>query len=234
MINKYIYIIGSGRCGTRWLNAWILRHPRCFGGPETHFMAKIERMFHYWPGGGPIPWLYNNEQKLIHLIRDFANSFYSFRQYGSRDVLIDCTPCNREHRDLIIKIFPSAKFVHIYRDGKYFVWSMIQSPWGRKTSVKEWSLFWYNIMKDMHDNPREDQINIKYEDLLKDPTVSRKITQFVQLDHHEDIEPWKRPINTKQTFYDPDKWKEIPETDQKDMAVMNEQLVLHGYEPVKE
>ena len=231
MISKYIFIVGTGRCGTRWLNEWILKHSRCFGGPESHFFIKASKMLESWPGSGPIPWLNNSESTMIRLIRNFAGDFYSHRMIHPKDCLVDCTPDQYDHRNFIKQVFPHAKFVHIYRDGKYFVWSVTRSTWGKKITIKNWSLRWVKLMEDMA-NSRNDQVNIKYEDLLENPHLSKKITEFAEISHHGDIIPWVSPINTKNSYYDPDKWKALSDSEKEDMKIMNNQLINNGYSPV--
>lgn len=232
MIAKHIFVVGTGRCGTKWIDAWLREHPRVFGGPESHLFDRIHELLQFWPETGPIPWLDDNEKRMISLIRNFAKEFYSYRMSGYRDCLVDSTPLHIEHRDLIKKVFPNSKFIHVYRDGKYYVWSVTRSPWGRKRSARYWSEHWKTTMEKMHTDPHEDQMNVKYEDLIAKPKLSRLITSFLGLKHHGDIEPWSKPVNTRNTGYDPNKWMSLPEEDRRDMTIMNDQLRLNGYETV--
>lgn len=235
MISKYIFVVGTGRCGTKWLNDWLLSHPRCFGGPESHVFDRMRGLFMYWPGTGPIPWLNNNEDKMMKMVRGFLRDFYSARQVPPADCMVDPTPLHLKYRDLIRRVLPTAKFVHIYRDGKYFVWSITRKRYyNEQKKAKDWSLYWVKVMEDMKNKPREYQIDIKYEDLLANPENSRRITEFLGLEHHKDIAPWETPtVNTRHTFYDPERWRGVSDEEKRDMIVMNEQLIANGYAPVE-
>jgi hypothetical protein len=118
--------------------------PRYFGklpgSPLTHEQAIriMEGIFSYrvflkdWQGVKPDPVLFVNKlpdlmpSTLINtLYRDYCRQFGASR-WG------DKSPIYTVHLDLLSKIFPSAQFIHIIRDGRDVALSMLKTYRGRR------------------------------------------------------------------------------------------------------
>jgi len=237
-IDKHIFIIGSGRCGTTWLMKWLTAHPLCFSGPETHLMMKLFPFLRERPNAQPLAWVNFREDVILSLLNDLAYNLFSERQFGCRSVLVDHTPLHFANRKTTLQILPNSKFVHIYRDGKSVIESCIRrwsnEPWA-EGGLKRWCTRWIEIINEMINTESDstyNTIHIKYEDIINNPEISKKITEFCGLEHHQDIEPWKTPINTDNKSHCPDLWKNLSIDQKKEMMIMNDTLTRIGYSPV--
>ena len=235
-MREELFIIGMGRSGTTWVNQWLSKNPTVFTGPESHIFVGINAIVNYGQINrktGPSAWT-GGRKELINLCRQFLDGFFSARSKG-QNYLVEKTPFQFMFRKLINEIYPEAKFLHIYRDGKCVVESYMQSKWN-KLDVKEASKKWIDTMNCIL-NPENDidkhlTLTVKYENLILSPETSREITAFMNIQHHFDIKPWKKPVNTKNKKHEPYLWKKITRKKLKKMKIMNPTLIKLGYKPI--
>jgi hypothetical protein len=135
-----VFIIGAPRSGTSIL-AWSLhQHHRWFctsdesdllselfggGAVERVYREAVER-----PGGGD--WLVRNDvawPEFLGYLGLGVNALFASRSGGRR--WIDQTPRNTLMVDVLAEMFPGAVFLHILRDGRRVVHSMINFVHGR-------------------------------------------------------------------------------------------------------
>jgi hypothetical protein len=127
-----VFIVGSPRSGTTIL-AWSLaRHSRFWTSEESDILfdllgrGHVNKAFHKArarPGG--IDWLkvHGVERKeFFGYLGLGLNALFTSRSEGRR--WIDQTPRNTLMLDVLLELFPSARFVHLRRDGRRVVHSM--------------------------------------------------------------------------------------------------------------
>lgn len=150
-INEPIFIIGSPRSGTTFLGKIIENIPTIsynFEPPMTKYYSKL---------------VYDRE-----VTHKEAEKFYKLT-YSILYKLInknkirfaEKTPRNVFVAEFLYKIFPKAKFIYIYRDGRDVACSLLNKPWHLKTNEKSMKrepggyLYGpfphYYIEKDRHD-----------------------------------------------------------------------------------
>lgn len=228
MIEKKIFIVGTGRCGTTWLGRWLRQHPQTFGGPETHLFTLLENVINPQWNQGIKTWM--EKQTLISIIRTFTESLFEnckFRKPGQNH-LIEHSWVHYNNREFIKQLFPESLFVHIYRDGRNVVESKMRQNEDLEKSID----LWVDTMNDMLNTSDDCILNIKYEELIKDPSKSKEITSFLGIDHHYDIDAWEFPVNTPFFEYDENRWKTLSQDNQLLLAEspMLELLEKLGYE----
>jgi Sulfotransferase family len=194
-----IFVIGAPRSGTSIL-AWSLHQhhqwfctsdesdllSELFGGGtvERTYRQAVER-----PGGGD--WLVRNEvgwPELLGYLGLGVNALFASRSGGRR--WIDQTPRNTLMVDVLADMFPGAVFLHILRDGRRVVHSMVNFVRGRldgqlkddfleqdripdwargfREASRAWALFVERAMDFCARNP-ERSLTVLNERLVADP-----------------------------------------------------------------
>lgn len=152
----------------------------------------------------------------------------------------------------ILRFWPDARFVHIYRDGRDCAYSMSRHPYFRlmlagpdgmnrlttrrelpQVPVHRFGLFWsIQILRGMarlNALPRDRVLHVRYEDLLVNPVeVVTKIFCFVLPDI--DPQPWAREA-ARLVRHNASKWSALPEHERERLNfACRPGLRLLGYE----
>jgi LPS sulfotransferase NodH len=182
----YIYIIGSPRSGTTWLQAMIGAHPKVTTTMElTMFTTYIKPLVDSWEQemrpietgkwrrGLPVLW--TREEFRDFLVSFLERAYISLLKKNPQAThILDKNPVNSQMVEQIHWLVPKARFVHIIRDGRDVAISMVAARksmgFGTDTihaSAHQW--------KDMLKAARKGQqyagqyLEIRYEDLLAEP-----------------------------------------------------------------
>ena len=172
-ISSRAFIVGCGRSGTSLLQVMVAGHSRVFSCPETHFFDRTY---------GRSQWLMRpararrTRNVLYHIASllgrpDFNqivprwSLFYgkyvpAFRTMldtcardAGKDMWVEKTPLHILHIPTIAKFFPDARFVHILRDGRDVVASMVEATsldpvaWGSRFSIERCVQIWNRAVK---------------------------------------------------------------------------------------
>ena len=119
-------------------------------------------------------------------------STWLVRRYGatvgksSADIWIDHTPLHVKFAATLSGIFPTAKFIHIVRDGRGVAASVLPLDWGPNTverAARWWTeLLAFGLALESWGGTRV--IRVLYEDLILEPeTTVRRISAFVGIDY---------------------------------------------------
>lgn len=230
-IQKKIFVVGSGRCGTTWLSTWLRQHPDIFGGPETHLFSILQPLVNKEWNQGLKTWV--PDEFIVDNIRNFVLAmFANSKNRDNKPHCVEHSYCHYGNIDFIQQVFPDAYFIHLYRDGRNVVESWLRvNPLNH--SIDYYINSWMSIMNDMLSRPSSPNIlHLKYETLMEHPATSNEITKFLGIEHHKDIDSWRFPINTPNFEYDYDRWmKRLSKEDQAKLQVMNELLEKLKYYP---
>jgi hypothetical protein len=127
-----IFVIGSPRSGTTALAQALGRHPALWVGKESYLLhdlfggQRIEEMWARHMERVTPCWLAHEKverDELLAFIGLGVNAMFSSRSQGKR--WIDPTPLYTPMAETIAAMFPGAVFLHILRDGRHVVRSMI-------------------------------------------------------------------------------------------------------------
>ncbi len=127
-----VFIIGSPRSGTTALGKSLGAHPSMWVSNETKFMAalvgdhQLERVVADEIERPTASWLRTNgvdRAEFIAAVGIGINALVSSRSDGRR--WVDHTPHYTPIAELLATMFPGASFVHIVRDGRAVVHSML-------------------------------------------------------------------------------------------------------------
>lgn len=146
------FIVGTGRSGTTLLQAMLASHPRLALPEETHFFSKFDPALGFadpLPSGQTdaylrrclsVPHLRDSgitEPMLRERLGRGPNDARSIFLWIMRTLTPDAgdkrlgekTPIHERHVARILELFPRAKFIHIFRDPRDTVASLMRMPW---------------------------------------------------------------------------------------------------------
>jgi len=153
-LNNPVFIVGCPRSGTTWLQRLVVSHPDICGGPESGFFHQfwpILSNLTWDPEKGRDLWLlaYWEKEKLQQRIYDlYIETFAGFVSREKCHIFCEKSPSHALRIADIHNLLPQAKFIHIIRDSRSTVASLLSanrgwgSNWAPKTA-KEAAIQWY-------------------------------------------------------------------------------------------
>ena len=206
--NKFIFIIGAPRSGTTWLHSMIASHPQVAATKNieikfmNHYIGPLVSAWEnhkyridqgHWVSGLPAIWDTNRFNEFIEY---FSNKVYQtiLTENPNATHILDKHPGYSYCVETINRIFPKSKFIHIIRDGREVVVSMLSAKkrigFGSDQIIsasKEWKSC---IEKARHamDYGEERYLEITYE-LLKTNGISTlaDVFKFCELAYDDNL-----------------------------------------------
>lgn len=139
-----IIVFGAPRSGTTYLNAILNAHPDVFVTHETRVFAWLHRVLRVVTGQ---PQMLNTHKAeyVEHLERtlpEVVRSFYrelrpNLKHWGDKNPHY-ASPVNEGCLDTIVDLFPGTRFLHIIRDGRDVVTSLIRK---KNPKGESWTTF---------------------------------------------------------------------------------------------
>lgn len=272
------FIVSSGRSGTTLLSIILTKNSEISIPPESQFMHKALRKFKSYrylgweelvkiilgelenksafqrwdlnlaPIHKKLQKLPKSKRSLSKIIDEIYLHFLK-NNFPNASIWGDQSPLYTYYINRIHKIFPNAKYIHLVRDGRAVVNSMLNRNYLNATikkACKRWntSISKINIFKNKISNFK--LTRIKYENLVRDPKIiTKKICKFLGikfeksmlktnenikdygkkiLSHHENL---KKPINDDSV----NRWKEELSKKQKKIVYnkLEDNLQMLGY-----
>jgi sulfotransferase family protein len=201
-----IFIVGCPRSGTGLLRDLLRSHTRLAFPPESHFIPDFYRGFGDPRSDREARWLAGRilrlkwvrgwdlaleASSLAHCrsYRQLISALY--RQFARREGKArwgDKTPRYVEEIPLLLELFPAARIIHIYRDGRDVALSWLATH-GGPANLYTAATAWKRIVAAgrRHGRTHADAyLEIRYETLLGQPEVTmRRVCAFIA----EDFEP---------------------------------------------
>jgi hypothetical protein len=153
-----VFIVGCGRSGTTLLRLMLAGHPSLAIPPESHFIYEIarRRATGRWPSNleGEGSWLQlisyleqhpfldtwgisieSLKERLNELPDRSHSSVFEavFREYAGEQCKPgwgDKTPMHVQYMLVLDELFPTARFIHVIRDGRDVALSLLTRQWG--------------------------------------------------------------------------------------------------------
>ncbi|MGH7135109.1 MAG: sulfotransferase family protein [Pirellulales bacterium] len=291
-LDRPIFLVGSGRCGSTIIHKILTHHPEvtflsglCLLYPEQpHYNRWAMRLM-----DAPLVGRYARKKFQPAEHWPFWDRYVRGFSFPCRDLLADDVRPNeaaqmtrvleamltpRRPRLLVkltgwprlgflARMFPGAQFIHVVRDGRAVVNSLLNvdfwrgwggpAQWGlgelTGAEHEEWrsseysfvvlaALQWKRWM-DAYETakrqlPAEQYLEIKYEDFTDDPVSSlTEVIGFCNLGRRAEFLPQVRRFRVKS---ENSKWREQLTTDQRRLLEdsLHKHLVHYGYEPAPE
>jgi Sulfotransferase family len=253
-----IIVYGAPRSGTTYVEAILNSHPGVFISHETRIFEWMHQALRLAEGEGLL--LAHRDDFVEHLragfpdlIRDFYRTLAPDARYWG-----DKNPHYADHRvrgclDMIAELFPGSHFIHIMRDGRDVVSSLLRKqedgkPWVTFEEAHDtwkWSVdlgrnFGRRVTPDRY-------FEFRYEDLVADdPGVAKEIFGFLGIDFDQAVEDFCYAQHVERTpFQDPMRdlrrgaavsdWPDTftSEEQARSLELIGQDLVWYGYETEK-
>jgi hypothetical protein len=230
-----LFIISSGRSGTTLMRSMLVAGGEVAIPAETqiiHSLAiKFSLLFHMgwadlsrviisdFEGSHNFPlWECNlspayanaakipmEERSLARIVDEVFKTYASQKLPGAK-LWGDQSPIHTFHLPYIQKIFPKAKFLHLLRDGRDVISSMVkrhgdgylsEAIYRWKTSISRTNAFRTRINSDQY-------LEVRYEGLVQHPEKSLSmVSAFLGIEYKSEmLDYWKKPSTIENKYYD--------------------------------
>ena len=244
--DRLIFSFGVQRSGTYWLQRIIGAHPEVSEVPsETQlFYRGIDRLFevfHHGSRGSPIAGeMFAERDELLDATRDFCDRvLISYLEPGRR-YLAERTASHVYSVPNIAAVYPDARLVHIVRDGRDVVRSLLNMSFAPDEVGEATEVWRKGIVEARAAAPPDRYREVRYEELLADPeTQIRELYDWLDLPAGEEevgVALAEARLKRNEDPSDPRvataKWRDSfsPEDLAEFMAVGGELLAELGYE----
>jgi len=130
-----VFVIGAPRSGTTALGKAVGHHGRFYAGDETLFLVDLfgggraEAVYERWAGRPSTSWLRREQVTRDDFLAALGLGLNALFTAGSDGLRwVDHTPGNALIIGTLAGLFPGAMFLHILRDGREVVQSMVNVP----------------------------------------------------------------------------------------------------------
>lgn len=157
----------------RSIRTWLEQgYPANFLGPSTELFEELD----------DYPWDWDSVKEMCFSVPDFPSMVEQFHKkhmdIKRADRWLDKCPSNIYCFDLIASLYPSAKFIHIIRDGRDCVVSFCRRGGTPFRAVSRW---YYATLCGIQYRGWKNYLEIRYEDLVRRPElVLRRICDFIE------------------------------------------------------
>ncbi len=194
-IKSRIFLVGCARSGTTLCQSMLMGHSAVQSFPETHFFeygidSTKARVFGaaytsyilytiqkaLFTDHSPYPYISLSKKKLVKMFVDILD-YYTFSR--NKTIWVEKTPAHLHSIDYIKKCIPSARFIHIVRDGRAVVASLHDASrkypqfWNGVRSVEQCVDEWNICMgKTARYKNHPDHYIISYEKIIDNACLS--------------------------------------------------------------
>jgi len=202
-LNNPVFIVGCPRSGTTWLQRLVISHSDICGGPESSFFIEFRDVIDNLKrekGDGRDSWLldYWSKESLKKKIYElWTETFSEFVKKEKGNIFCEKSPSHVLRISDIHSLLPQAKFIHIIRDSRSTVASLLASSrgWGKSWAPKtarDAAIMWYLHVtegkKQGKTLPSGQYMEIHYEDLKKNAASELgRVLDFIGVDYSNDL-----------------------------------------------
>lgn len=204
---QFVFIVGAPRSGTTWLQSILETHPEVNSLPGAElrvFSEYIPPLLKAWDKEVTenengmelgLPLLYK-EEEFMELIHGIVNDLYTKLndREPSAQVIVDKHPGYSMHIKDILRVLPEARFIHIIRDGRDAVASMLSANkrvgFGF-SGIDGASGYWSKCVSaclEMEKKHPDRFCTMRYEDLVENGTDhAKRIFDFLRVDSSDGL-----------------------------------------------
>jgi len=194
--SNFVFLVGAPRSGTTWLQYLLASHPEIQSGRESYVFSKICLVHQEWhktrkSGMGMAS--YQTAEEFMSNLFDFEERQLDAltKNLKPGQILLEKTPAHALYVPQIAWFLPEARFIHIMRDGRDVVASLMAAgnSWGEDwapTSARRAARIWKRHVQAVDDAKTKLKphqfLEVRYEALLEDTARElRRCIDFIGL-----------------------------------------------------
>lgn len=248
------FVIGAPRSGTTFLVQVLDRHPEIFLTNETRVFTYLNRILRLGRRDSFMlqqkreTWLDVLEEHLPRVVEAFYQRLgvEGDQRWGDKFPHYADPKMDPECLDLIDRLFPESQFVHIYRDGRDVVASLVRKGWNDlEGSCDVWRRHLFHARRFGYSLGLSRYLEIRYEDMVADPQrVTSELWRFLRISESEQVEkflaeqersrtPFSKPMSAEEALGQSSSWTEKFSARELEIveSLVGDALVEFGYEP---
>lgn len=205
-ITARLFLVGCPRSGTTLLQSLLSAHPQVFSVPESHLYSRVSsrnrllrrlgmarrdapEIFSRILVSSGLPPAKPRGVTVNFYLRRLAEALDKATLAEGKTVWLEKTPRHLYYLSDISRTLPSAKFIHILRNGSDVVASLYETThqypglWGGERSIDSCIDRWIkDIALSSQYQGKRNHLIVRYEELIEDPETSlRKLLVFVDI-----------------------------------------------------
>jgi hypothetical protein len=203
-----LFVIGVARSGTTLLSLMLDSHSRIAIPYESHFFVAYFQKYHGKTFDGHEERLSLVEQILAEpsvqewdaklraedidldncgtLAATIEQIFRAYARRRKKDIWGEKSPPYTQYVYMIEKMFPTARYIHLVRDGRDVALSLMDKTWGPGdfvSSLHYWTQKVACARKMLYMLPEERFLEVRFEQFVAEPEAElRRVMQFLQLE----------------------------------------------------
>jgi hypothetical protein len=252
-----IVVFGAPRSGTTYVQQILNAHPEVFVSHESRLFAWLHQALTVLTQDRALL-LSHGDEFVKHLravfpqvIRDFYDDLAPDARFWGDKYPRYSNPVNAGLLELVVELFPGARFIHVIRDGRDVVSSLVRK---RGDDGKPWATFdeAHELWPSCTDHGSafgrplgaDQYLELFYEDLVADDLAGgRRLFGFIGLDFHAAVDafcrseqsarsPFSGPTRDLSEGVTASDWSTVfaPEEQARSLELLGAQLVRYGYE----
>lgn len=246
-----IVIFGAPRSGTTYVSRILNAHPEVQITHEIRLFTWVNRSLNVIPKSDEV--LLNHREEFLNHLRaiypDMIRAFY-LKKWPRGVYWGDKNPHyadahNQACLDTILELFPGARFVHVVRDGRDVVASLVRKGWASfETAHTKW-VNNVDVGSDFARRCPSDQfVEVRYEKLIeKDVAIGKWLLERLDIPVHPRVVEFCLAQQTERTpFSDPTRdlaagaersdWSRVLDEEQRrrSLGLLGGHLIKYGYE----
>ncbi|MGA7303838.1 MAG: sulfotransferase [Rhodothermales bacterium] len=191
-----VFIVGCPRSGTSALSWSLAQHPRMWTSAESDFLldlfgkGRLKEIYDHAYARPDQGWLKKNEVSYEEFCANMGRGVDELFRSRSHDLVwVDSTPGYTLMADTLALLLPRARFLHIVRDGRAVVNSMLNSGFAMKwaTDLQVAAETWVHYLnKGLEFEKTHPSIThrVMHDQLVSDPALTcAEILDFLGLEH---------------------------------------------------
>jgi hypothetical protein len=201
--SNLVFIVGSPRSGTTYLQKLLFCHPQIKTGQETDiFDEYIGPLLRVWRQslqladgrGGVGLGCYWYEEDFLRIVKNLLLQLLDpiLTTLNPGELFVEKTPSHAFFLPEIMEMLPKARVLHIVRDPRDVVASLLSASrsWGNhwapgnaRRASQMWNVHVQAVRQHQHQVPRDQFYEVKFEELYASPIPSlQRLQQFLGLE----------------------------------------------------
>jgi hypothetical protein len=228
-----LLMLSSGRAGTTLLRSMLVAGGQISIPPETQVFAKAALKFsalqnwnwgdicrivialfeshgnfkmwdaNMYPAYGNAIGLPAAERSLARIIDEIFKC-YTQQAFPEAKIWGEQSPLHTLYAPWVYKIFPRAKYLHLLRDGRDVIASMVERKYTLEYSTERWKACVERTYQLREKLAPDQFLEIRYEDLVSKPEETlQQVSSFVGIEFRQQmLDYWKLPTTVEHKYMD--------------------------------